>query len=76
MFGIERPLGRTPFQGPSLDVTSPRAKAQAKAPWAILLDRSAVVGNRFAVKYNGLLANYSMASFPWRKPLSQQPLAS
>jgi hypothetical protein len=27
MFGIETPMGRTPFQGASLDVTSPRAKA-------------------------------------------------
>ena len=40
MFRIETPMGRTPFQGASLDVTSPRAKA----PWAILLDRSAVIG--------------------------------
>src|SRR5262245_14513893 len=27
MFGIETPLGRTPFQGGSLDITSPRAEA-------------------------------------------------
>jgi hypothetical protein len=27
MFGIETPKGRTPLQGASLDVTSPRAKA-------------------------------------------------
>jgi len=27
MFGIETPMGRTPFQGASLDGTSPRAKA-------------------------------------------------
>jgi len=27
MFGIETPMGRTPFQSASLDVTSPRAKA-------------------------------------------------
>src|SRR6516164_5038656 len=26
MFGIETPMGRTPFQGASLDGTSPRAK--------------------------------------------------
>ena len=26
MFGIETPMGRTPFQGASLDVGSPRAK--------------------------------------------------
>src|SRR5215467_7916342 len=68
MFGIETPMGRTPFQGASLDVASPRAKAPdfarptsqlafwlhtpqhegrhslAAAAWAILLDRSAVIG--------------------------------
>ena len=27
MFGIETPMGRTPLQGASLGVTSPRAKA-------------------------------------------------
>ena len=30
MFGIEAPMGRTPFQGASLDVPSPRAKARLK----------------------------------------------
>ena len=29
---FETPKARTPLQGASLDVTSPRAKAQAKAP--------------------------------------------
>ena len=32
MFGIETPNGRTPLQGASLDVTSPRARST----WAIL----------------------------------------
>jgi hypothetical protein len=27
MFGIETPMGRTPFQGASLEVASPRAEA-------------------------------------------------
>jgi hypothetical protein len=40
MFGIETSMGRTPLQGASLDVTSPRARSA----WAILLDRSAVIG--------------------------------
>jgi hypothetical protein len=40
MFGIETPIGRTPLQGASLDVTSPRARST----WAILLDRSTVIG--------------------------------
>ena len=31
--------------------------------------------NRFAVKYNALLANFFYASLPWAKPVSQQPLA-
>ena len=68
MFGIETPMGRTPFQGASLDVASPRAQAPdfakptsrlafwrhlpqhegrhsvATAAWALLLDRSAVIG--------------------------------
>jgi hypothetical protein len=37
MFGMETPIGRTPFQGASLDATSPRAKAPdfAKPTWRL-----------------------------------------
>jgi hypothetical protein len=34
-----------------------------------------LISNRFAVKYNGLLANFFYDSLPLGKTLSQQPLA-
>ena len=65
MFGIATPMGRTPLQGASLDVTSPRAKS----PWAILLDRSAVIrkcpnsSDRFAVWTAELVMSLSEQAF-------------
>ena len=40
VFGIETPMGRTPLQGASLGVTSPRAKAAG----LFCLERFAVIG--------------------------------
>jgi hypothetical protein len=77
--GLKHPTSQSLRRGWLFGVTYHNMRgaiASATAAWAILLDRSAVVGNRFAVKYTGLLANFLNGFFSLEKPLSQQPLAS